>query len=93
MCQERNCTRKAAVRGQGELAARLFGAADMLSRHAGGPVWPAEQAEYSRHQAAAQAQLPHVVWVSARAVGRAMPLAQAIEEACAGSVVSENAHH
>jgi predicted ATPase/transcriptional regulator with XRE-family HTH domain len=85
------CAAVAAVRGQAELAARLFGATDALSTHASGPMWPAEQAEYSRHQAAAQAQLPPSVWESARAAGRAMPLAQAIEEAHAGSVVSENA--
>jgi tetratricopeptide (TPR) repeat protein len=87
------CAAVAAVRGQAELAARLFGAADALSTHAGGPVWPAEQAEYSRHQAAAQAQLDPTVWESAQAAGRAMPLAQAIEEARAGSIASENAHY
>jgi predicted ATPase/transcriptional regulator with XRE-family HTH domain len=87
------CAAVAAVRGQAELAARLFGATDALSTHASGPVWPAEQAEYSSHQAAVQAQLPPMVWESARAAGRAMPLAQAIEEARAGSVVSENAHY
>jgi tetratricopeptide (TPR) repeat protein len=85
------CAAVAAVRGQGELAARLFGAADALSTHASGPVWPAEQAEYSRHQAAAQSQLPRLVWESARAAGQAMSLTQAIEEARAECVVSENA--
>jgi tetratricopeptide (TPR) repeat protein len=83
------CAAVAAVRGQAELAARLFGATDALSAHAGGPVWPAEQAEYRRQQAAAQAQLPPRVWESARAAGRAMPLTQAIEEARAGHVVSK----
>jgi tetratricopeptide (TPR) repeat protein len=85
------CAAVAAVRGQAELAARLFGATDALSTPAGGSVWPAEQAEYSRHQAAAQAQLPPMVWESARAAGQAMSLAQAIGEACAECVVSENA--
>jgi predicted ATPase/transcriptional regulator with XRE-family HTH domain len=73
------CAAVAAIQGQGQLAARLFGAADALSTHAGGPVWPAEQAEYARHQAAAQAQLDPVVWQGAWAAGRAMPLVQAIE--------------
>jgi tetratricopeptide (TPR) repeat protein len=85
------CAAVAAAQQQGERAARLFGAADALSAHASGPVWPAEQVEYSRHQAAAQAELPPMVWENARAAGRAMTLAQAIEEARAGSVVSENA--
>jgi predicted ATPase/transcriptional regulator with XRE-family HTH domain len=75
------CAAVAAVEHQGERAARLFGAADALSVHAGGPVWPAEQAEYTRHQAAARAQLPTAVWEGVWAAGRAMPLAQAIEEA------------
>jgi tetratricopeptide (TPR) repeat protein len=73
------CAAVAAIQGQGQLAARLFGAADALSTHAGGPVWPAEQAEYARHQAAAQAQLDPLVWQGAWAAGRAMPLVQAIE--------------
>jgi hypothetical protein len=87
------CAAVAAVRGQAELAARLFGATDTLSAQAGGPVWPAEQAEYSRHQAAAQAELPPMVWESARAAGRIMSLAQAIEEARTGRVVNENAQY
>ncbi len=78
------CAAVAAVQQQGERAARLFGAADALSTHASGSVWPAEQVEYARHQAAARAQLPKVVWDGAWAVGRAMPLAQAIEEALVG---------
>jgi tetratricopeptide (TPR) repeat protein len=77
------CAAVAAAQGQAEWAAHLFGAADALSAHAGGPVWPAEQAEYTHYQAAARAQLPTVVWESAWAVGRAMPLAQAIEGALA----------
>ncbi len=87
------CAAVAAIRGQAELAARLFGAADALSAQAGGPMWPAEQAEYSRHQAAAQAELPPMVWESARAAGRIMSIAQAIEEARTGRVVGENAHY
>jgi tetratricopeptide (TPR) repeat protein len=86
------CAAVAAIRGQAELAARLFGATDALSTRASGPVWPAEQTEYNRHQAAAQAELPPMVWESARAAGRAMSLAQAIEEARAGCVVSENTY-
>jgi non-specific serine/threonine protein kinase len=86
------CAAVAAIRGQAELAARLFGATDALTTRASGPVWPAEQTEYSRHQAAAQAELPPMVWESARAAGRAMSLAQAIEEARAGCVMSENTY-
>jgi tetratricopeptide (TPR) repeat protein len=87
------CAAVAAVRGQAELAARLFGAADALSAYAGGPVWPAEQAEYSHHRAAVQAELPSMVWESARTAGWAMSLAQAIEEARTGGVVSENTQY
>jgi tetratricopeptide (TPR) repeat protein len=75
------CAAVAAAQQQGERAARLFGAADALSTHAGGPIWPAEQTEYVRHQAAARAQLAPAVWDVAWAVGRALPLAQAIDEA------------
>jgi tetratricopeptide (TPR) repeat protein len=78
------CAAVAAVQRQGQRAARLFGAADALSAHAGGPVWPAEQTEYTRHQAAARAHLPTAVWEAAWAAGRAMPLSQAIEEALVG---------
>lgn len=87
------CAAVAAIRGQAELAARLFGATDALSTHTGGPVWPAEQAEYRRHQAAAQAQLPPMVWENARAAGRTLSLAQAIEEARATRLVCENTQH
>jgi tetratricopeptide (TPR) repeat protein len=75
------CAAVAAAKQQGERAARLFGAADALSTHAGGPVWPAEQTEYTHHQAAARAQLSPVAWEAAWAAGRALPLAQAIKEA------------
>ena len=78
------CAAVAAIQRQGERAARLFGAADALSAHAGGSIWPAEQTEYTRHQAAARAQLPTAVWAAAWAAGRDMPLAQAIEEAVVG---------
>jgi tetratricopeptide (TPR) repeat protein len=75
------CAAVAAAKQQGERAARLFGAADALRTHAGGPVWPAEQTEYTRHQAAARGQLSSAAWEDAWAAGRALPLAQAIEEA------------
>jgi tetratricopeptide (TPR) repeat protein len=72
------CAAVAAAQQQGERAARLFGAADALSTHAGEPVWPAEQTEYTRHQATARAQLAPAAW---EAAGRVLPLAQAIAEA------------
>jgi hypothetical protein len=92
---------------QGDIsqAAALFGEGLMLQREIGHQQGIAEsligcaagaavrgQAEYSLHQAA-QAQLPPLVWESARAAGQAMLLAQAIEEACAECVVSENAQY
>lgn len=78
------CAAVVALERHAECAARLFGAADALSAHSGGLMWPAEQAEYSRHQAIARAQLPAEVWDTAWAAGRAMPLSQAIDEALAG---------
>jgi predicted ATPase/transcriptional regulator with XRE-family HTH domain len=75
------CAAVASAQQQGERAARLFGAADALRTQAGGPVWPAEQTEYTRHQAAARAQLPPAAWEAAWTAGQALPLAQAIEEA------------
>ena len=71
----------AAHRQQPECAARLFAAAEALHTVTDGPIWPAEQAEYERHRAAACAQFDEVAWEAAWAVGRAMPLDRAIAEA------------
>jgi tetratricopeptide (TPR) repeat protein len=71
----------AAVRQQPECAARLFAAAKALHAVTDGPIWPAEQAEYERHRAAACVQLDAAAWEAAWAAGHAMPLDQAIVEA------------
>jgi hypothetical protein len=71
----------AANRQQPECAARLFGAAEALRAVTDGPIWPAEQAEYERHRAAACVQLDEAAWEVAWAAGRAMPLDRAIVEA------------
>jgi tetratricopeptide (TPR) repeat protein len=71
----------AANRQQSERAARLFGAAEALRAVTYGPIWPAEQAEYERHRAAACVQLDEAAWEAAWAAGRSMPLDQAIVEA------------
>jgi tetratricopeptide (TPR) repeat protein len=71
----------AAVLQQPESAARLFAAAEALHTVTDGPIWPAEQAEYERHRAAACVQLDAAAWEAAWAAGRAMSLERAIVEA------------
>ena len=77
------CAAVAAEQGDGVWSARLFGVADAICVSAGGPVWPAEQAEYARYRSICQAQLTSEVWEGAWAEGHAMTLAQAIEHALA----------
>lgn len=78
----------AAVLRQPERAARLFAAAEAVHTATDGPIWPAEQAEYERHRAAAVVELEPAAWESAWAAGRAMPLERAIVEATAVVVAS-----
>lgn len=66
---------------QPERAARLFGAAEALS--AGATLWPANQADYARHVAAARAPLADATFAAAWAAGRALSLEQAIGGALA----------
>ncbi len=68
----------AANRQESERAARLFGAVEALRAVTDGPIWPAEQAEYERHRAAACAQLDEATFVAVWAAGRELPLEQAI---------------
>lgn len=77
------CGAVAAAQGDGVRSAHLFGAADALCASAGGPLWPAEQAEYTRYRAVGQVQLARDVWEDAWAAGYAMTFAQAIEQALA----------
>ena len=68
----------AAVQGQADRAARLFGAAEALA------VWPARLAhrrEIARHAAAARAQLGDAAFAAAWAEGQALTLEQAAGEA------------
>jgi predicted ATPase/class 3 adenylate cyclase len=69
------------VEGQVERAARLFGAADALREAISTPLDPVEQQVYDRPMAALRASLGDQAYAAARAVGRAMPLQHAVEEA------------
>ena len=65
----------ASAAGQGERAARLFGAATALRETIGSPQLPKKQAELA--QAAA---LGEAAWSAAFAAGKALSLEQAIVE-------------
>lgn len=62
-------------------AAKLFGAAEALLDAIGAPLAPADRADWERDEAAVRAQLGPEAFMAARAVGRAMPLDQAIAKA------------
>jgi tetratricopeptide (TPR) repeat protein len=71
----------AAVAGQLERAARLWGAEEALREAAGLPIWPDERHMYEHALAAAHTQLDEATFAAAWAAGRAMPLEQAIDYA------------
>jgi non-specific serine/threonine protein kinase len=80
--------------GQGEHAARLFGAAEVLHELIGVPLLPAFQAGNERAVAAVRSALSPTSFEDAWAVGRALPIEQAVEEALAlvpGSVLPQQA--
>jgi predicted ATPase/DNA-binding SARP family transcriptional activator len=71
----------AALLGQPEQAARLFGAADMLFLRIGTSIWPVDKVEYDSNLEAVRARLGENAFAAAVAAGRALPLEQAIAEA------------
>jgi tetratricopeptide (TPR) repeat protein len=73
----------AGARGQGERAARLFGAAAALREQISAPVWPADRGDYERRVAAAQAALggPGPGFAAAWTAGQALLLEEAVAEA------------
>jgi tetratricopeptide (TPR) repeat protein len=73
----------AAMSDQPKRAARLFGAAEALRESADIPLPPVLRADYDRDVTAVSAQLDEPAFASAWAVGRALPLEQAIGEALA----------
>ena len=72
----------ASIAGDGERAARLFGAAEALRKRTGLVMPnPANQLLYEQHVAALRAQLAPERLAAAWAAGRALPLDEAIREA------------
>jgi predicted ATPase/transcriptional regulator with XRE-family HTH domain len=61
----------AATRGQALDAARLWGAAEALHEGDGTPVWPSDQREHARYQAAARPLVDEAAWRAAWQDGRA----------------------
>jgi predicted ATPase/DNA-binding XRE family transcriptional regulator len=68
----------AVTHGQPERAARLYGTAETLREALGTPRWLVYQTSYERTLVIARAQLDNQAWGAAWAVGRAMPLTQAV---------------
>jgi DNA-binding CsgD family transcriptional regulator len=82
----------ACARSQPARAARLLGMAEALREAIGTPLPPAERERYDRGVAAVRASLGEEAFAAALATGRALPLAEAVAEACAvadGSVEVE----
>jgi non-specific serine/threonine protein kinase len=73
----------AGLTGQPLQAARLYGAAELLREDIGAPIPPFYQSEYEREVAISRRALPDAVFTAAWEAGRALPLAQVIEEALA----------
>ena len=69
--------------GQPLQAARLYGAAEALREAIGAPVPPFYRAEYEQEVALTRRALAADVFAAAWAAGRALPLAQVVEEALA----------
>jgi hypothetical protein len=70
----------ACAKGQYEIAARLFGAAEMLRENLG-LYPPTDRAHYDRSVASTRAALSKAPFAAAWAEGRALTLEQAIEYA------------
>jgi hypothetical protein len=71
----------AGAKGQGERAARLWGAAEALRKSIGAPLHPTERPDYDRSVATARAQLNETAWEAAWAEGMAMSAEEAAEYA------------
>jgi hypothetical protein len=69
------------VQGQGEQAARLFGAVQDVLESSGAMLSPADRNEYERNVLAARAKLDETTFAAAWAQGRAMTLEQAVATA------------
>lgn len=70
-----------AMEGQGEGAARLFGAAEALREAAGAVLWPANRIEFERTLACLRKSLDEDSLAEAWTLGRRMSLEEAVDEA------------
>ena len=75
--------------GQGERAARLFGAAEALREAIGAPLPPVDRLEHERSVALARTQLPNntsfaTAWAAGRGLTLDAAIAEALDEASTG---------
>ena len=68
----------AGARGEGERAARLYGAADSLRESIGAPLPSGNHPRYERHLAASRSQLYETAWKKAWAEGQVMTPGEAV---------------
>jgi tetratricopeptide (TPR) repeat protein len=66
-----------------QIAARLWGAAEVLREQIGAPMWPVDRPEYERRVAEARAQIGSEEWEVAWAAGRTLSWEQAADQALA----------
>ena len=71
----------AGMSGFPAIAARLYGAASAMRETLGVPMWPAYRAEYEREVNYSRRKLSGSEFASAWAEGRAMPIAEAVDNA------------
>src|SRR5829696_4164636 len=76
----------AGAKGQGERAARLYGAAEALRDTIGAPLPPTNRPAYDRSVAAVRSQLGEAAWEAAFAQGMAMSAEEAAEYALSKGV-------
>ena len=76
----------AGAKGQGERAARLWGAAEALRKSIGAPLPPKNRTDYGRSVAAVRSQLGEAQWEAAFAQGLAMSAEEAAEYALSKEV-------
>jgi hypothetical protein len=73
------------MRGEGERAARLYGAADSLRQYLGAPLLPGDRPRHERYLAAARSLINEAVWEAAWEEGQAMTREAAISYALEGA--------
>jgi predicted ATPase/DNA-binding SARP family transcriptional activator/DNA-binding CsgD family transcriptional regulator len=79
----------AGAKGQGERAARLWGAAEALRKTIGAAIHPTDRPDYDRSVAAVRSQLDEASWEAAFAQGMAMSAEEAAEYALSEEVAPD----